>query len=207
MLTLFFEVTPKPDRYQEYLDIAAKLRPDLDAIGGCLFIDRFKSLERPGTVLSFQVWRDEAAMTAWRVHAHHHKAQTLGRSQIFTDYRLRIAQVLREEQPGKPAWQPTRLAEYNVARPPRFMMVVESTSAQFADSIATSSEHFESLYRPGEFAHVLQVPSYQAGLEVSEVCSVGGPTYRYRICEVERDYGMYDRAEAPQYYPVIERRG
>ena len=77
MLALFFEVQPKPERLQEYLDTAAKLKPELDAVGGCLFIERFKSLGREGTLLSFQVWRDEAAMTAWRVNPIHHQAQTL----------------------------------------------------------------------------------------------------------------------------------
>jgi hypothetical protein len=32
------------------------------------------------------------------------------------------------------------------------------------------------------------------------------PTTEYvRIVEVIRDYGMYDRAEAPQYYPPKSR--
>jgi hypothetical protein len=27
----------------------------------------------------------------------------------------------------------------------------------------------------------------------------------FRTCEIERDYGMYDRAEAPQYYCPVSR--
>ena len=53
--------------------------------------------------------RDEAALTAWRVHAGHHGAQEAGRAQVFEDYRLRVAQVVREESPGKPAWQPKKV--------------------------------------------------------------------------------------------------
>lgn len=193
---------------QEYLDIAAKLRPELDALGGCLFLDRYKSLIREGTILSFQIWRDEAALTAWRVNTSHHKAQTLGRTRVFADYRLRIAQVIRELEPGKPSWQPERLTSYNDAAhtPPRYMMMVETQSAALEAPNASARETFASIYREGQFAHVLDVPSVAVALELSDAaCSVAS-TQRCRVCEIERDYGMYDRAQAPQYYPPLDRR-
>lgn len=205
MLALFFEVSPKPDRMLEYLDIAAKLKPELDAVGGCLFIERFRSLQNEGRILSFQIWRDEAAMTAWRVHGTHHKAQTLGRTQIFADYRLRVAQVIREEEPGKPAWQAQRLNTYNdpAHTPPRHMMCVQSTAAAFDAEGAAQVESFASIYREGEFMHVLDVPSIAVGLDISENCRIGAPAYCYRLCEVERDYSMHNRKEAPQFYPPL----
>lgn len=207
MLALFFEVRPKPDRVEEYLDTAAKLKPELDALGGCLLLDRFKSLEREGVLLSFQIWRDEAAMTAWRTNAVHHKAQTLGRTQIFLDYRLRVAQVVREEEPGKPAWNAQRLNVYNdpAHKSPRYLMAVQSTSEAFVASEATYIESYASIYREGEYLHVAEVPSARAGIEVSENCRIGAPAYNYRLCEIERDYGMFERAEAAQYYPAMTR--
>lgn len=209
MLALFFEVQPKPDRVDDYLDTAARLKPALEASGGCLFIERFRSLEREGVLLSFQIWRDEAAMTAWRIHEAHHQVQTLGRTQIFRDYRLRVAQVLREEEPGKPAWQAQRMNIYNdpVHKTPRYIMAVQSTSADFTAPEAGRIESFASLYRDGQFLHVVEVPSLLAGLEVSENCRIGAPAYHYRICEIERDYGMFERAEAAQYYPSKARGG
>ena len=205
MLALFFEVCPRPGMMQRYLDIAAGLRPQLDASGGCLFIDRFRSLDREGWMLSYQIWRDEAALTAWRVHAGHHGAQECGRGQVFEDYRLRVAQVVREETPGKPAWQPQRLNTWNdpVAKPPRYMVVTDSTGE--APVGTDSGERYESLYRPGRFAQVLSVASLAEALDRTEVCRVGGPVESFRICEIERDYGMFDRAEAPQYYPPAQR--
>lgn len=207
MLALFFEVQPKPEGYQRYLDMAAALKPQLEKIDGFISIDRYKSLAREGVVLSHSIWRDEAALTAWRVQENHHKAQEAGRSAIFSDYRLRIAEVIREESPGKPAWQPQRLSAYNdpARRKPRYMIVAESSSNTFDALPGIKPEAFSSLNRPEEFVHVMEVPGLPEALEVTESCRVGAPAYRYRVCEVERDYGMYDRAEAPQYYPAVAR--
>lgn len=205
MLALFFEVCPRPGRMQAYLDTAARLRPLLEASGGCLFIDRFKSLDRDGWLLSYQVWRDEAAMTAWRVHHGHHGAQQAGRDAIFSDYRLRVAQVVRQETPGKPAWQPQRLNTWNdpATRPPRHMVVADSVDAPAGG--AEYGERYESLYRPGRFAQVRAVTSLAEALDLTEVCRIGGNIETFRVCEIERDYGMFERAEAPQYYAPVER--
>ena len=96
MIGLFFEVETKPGHRDQYLDLAASLKPDLEAIGGCRFIDRFRSLTRENLLLSYQIWQDEGALTAWRAHAHHHDVQTLGRERVFSDYRIRVAQVIHE---------------------------------------------------------------------------------------------------------------
>ncbi|MBL8385513.1 MAG: antibiotic biosynthesis monooxygenase [Burkholderiales bacterium] len=206
MLALFFEVCPRPGMMQRYLDIAAAMRPQLDAVGGCLFIDRFRSLDRDGWLLSYQIWRDEAALTAWRVHPGHHGAQVAGRDEVFTDYRLRVAQVVRAEAPGKPAWQPSRLGAWNdpATRPPRYLVVADSAGGPAGATLG--GERYESLYRPGCFAQLQGVGSMAEALDKSAVCRVGGPVESYRICEIERDYGMHDRVEAPQYYPPVARR-
>ena len=206
MLALFFEVCPRIGQMQRYLDIAASMRPLLDQSGGCLFIDRFKSLDREGWLLSYQIWRDEASMARWRVHAGHHGAQTAGRDEVFSDYRLRVAQVVREEAPGKPAWQPQRLNTYNdpATTRPRYMVVADST-ARIDKLGAASVERFESLYRPGRFAQVAAVGSVSEALDMTEVCRAGSSVDTFRTCEIERDYGMYDRTEAPQYYCPVSR--
>ena len=205
MIALFFEVTPRPGQRERYLAMAAALRPDLDALGGCLFIDRFRSLQSDGLILSFQIWRDEAALTAWRVHETHHHTQAAGRTAVFSDYRLRVAQVIREEEPGKPAWQAQHRAGWHdaAAKPPRFVVIAESTSASLDVPSGCTHETYESLKRSGEFAHLVTAPDYPTALEVTENCRIGAPAYRFRTCEVERDYGMFDRTEAPQYYPPV----
>lgn len=96
MIAVIFEVWPQDDRRQEYLDIAADLRPLLDQIDGFISIERFASLSQPGKILSLSFWRDEAAIEAWRQLAAHRDAQAAGRAGIFADYRLRIAAVVRD---------------------------------------------------------------------------------------------------------------
>ncbi len=96
MIAMIFEVWPKPEHRQEYLDIAAKLRPLLEQIDGFISNERFESLYEPGKILSLAFFRDEDAVRAWRNIEAHRSAQAQGRARIFSDYRLRIAGVVRD---------------------------------------------------------------------------------------------------------------
>src|SRR5262245_12742420 len=96
MIAVIFEVTPQDGCQQQYLDIAAALRPMLEQIDGFLSIERFQSLSNPGKLLSLSFFRDEAAIQQWRQLEAHRLAQQAGREQLFADYRLRIASVLRD---------------------------------------------------------------------------------------------------------------
>ena len=96
MLAVIFEVWPKPEHRQEYLDIAAELRPILEAIDGFISVERFQSLTDKGKILSLSFFRDEAAVEAWRNVPGHRKTQGKGRAKIFENYRLRIASVIRD---------------------------------------------------------------------------------------------------------------
>ncbi len=96
MFAVIFEVVPAPGKQQDYLDIAAALKPELEKIDGFVSIERFSSLTNPGKILSLSLWRDEAALIRWRQHEAHHRAQWQGRGGIFADYRLRVASVVRD---------------------------------------------------------------------------------------------------------------
>jgi len=96
MIAVIFEVVPAEGRRAEYLDIAADLRPLLDGIDGFISIERFESLTNPGKILSLSFWRDEAAVAQWRALGEHRGAQVRGRAEVFADYRLRVASVLRD---------------------------------------------------------------------------------------------------------------
>jgi heme-degrading monooxygenase HmoA len=198
MLALLFEVTPKPGADQRYLDFAARLRPDLEKHDGFLFIERYRSLARPQTILSHSLWRDEASLAAWRTYEPHHHAQVAGREKIFSDYRLRIAHVLRVRAPGKPEWISERRSSYNdpQARAPRFVVIAIGSSA---GPVGKASESFESLVTPGSFITLWE------GTDLDAASALAPATATSRICEVERDYGMQDRREAPQYYPPVHR--
>jgi heme-degrading monooxygenase HmoA len=96
MIAVIFEVTPNDGKKQDYLDIAASLRPELDKIEGFISIERFQSLYDPEKVLSLSFWKNEQSVTAWRNLETHRLAQSKGRQEIFKDYHLRIAEVNRD---------------------------------------------------------------------------------------------------------------
>lgn len=96
MIAVIFEVWPAEGHKDAYLDLAAALRDELDRVDGFISVERFESLYEPGKMLSLSFWRDEAAVEAWRNHAEHRATQAKGRSGVFRDYRLRVAEVMRD---------------------------------------------------------------------------------------------------------------
>jgi heme-degrading monooxygenase HmoA len=96
MIAVIFEVFPAAGKKQEYLDIAADLKPELEKIDGFISIERFSSLVQEGKILSLSFWRDEEAVKQWRNLQTHRLAQEKGRGGVFSDYRLRVATVDRD---------------------------------------------------------------------------------------------------------------
>lgn len=96
MIAVIFEVWPHPEHRGAYLDLAAELRPHLAGIDGFVSVERFESLTEPGKLLSLSLWRDEAALASWRRLREHRLAQAMGRNRMFQDYRLRVAEVVRD---------------------------------------------------------------------------------------------------------------
>lgn len=96
MIAVIFEVWPAEGRTDQYLDLAAALRPELDGVDGFVSIERFRSLVDPAKLLSLSFWRDEAAVQAWRNRPSHRATQARGRAGVFAGYRLRVAGVLRD---------------------------------------------------------------------------------------------------------------
>jgi heme-degrading monooxygenase HmoA len=96
MIAVIFELWPNAGQPSIYFDLAAQLRPELDSIDGFISIERFESLAIRGKYLSLSFWRDEAAVQAWRNLDAHRAAQSQGRAGVLANYRLRVAQVLRD---------------------------------------------------------------------------------------------------------------
>jgi heme-degrading monooxygenase HmoA len=96
MIGVIFEVWPAEGEMQHYLDLAAALKTDLQEIDGFISIERFQSLTETGKLLSLSFFRDEAAVQQWRNRPGHRATQVKGRSGVFSDYRLRVAAVVRD---------------------------------------------------------------------------------------------------------------
>jgi len=96
MIAVIFEFVPAEGSKDHYLDTAAAMRPLAESIPGFISVERFESLTHPGKLLSLSLWEDEQAVREWRNLAAHRRAQAEGRGGLFTDYRLRVAHVLRD---------------------------------------------------------------------------------------------------------------
>jgi heme-degrading monooxygenase HmoA len=95
-IAVIFEVELLKNGKNDYLNIAESLSPELQKIEGFVSIERFQSIAYPEKILSLSFWRNEDAIKTWRNLEVHRKAQQKGRATVFKDYRLRIAQVVRD---------------------------------------------------------------------------------------------------------------
>jgi heme-degrading monooxygenase HmoA len=205
MISLFFEVQPAPGHEGTYFEMAANLKPALDASGGLLFLDRSRSAARPGWFLSHQFWRDEASMTRWRVNTAHHRAQACGRSDVLADYRLRVAQVVASVEPGRAIMHEpiAGAAAYNDPHsvPERFILSILAS----APLAGVPGETFASVYDPALSVHVVPVGSAAEGHSVLAHVADNPALKIARLCLISRDYTMRDRTEAPQYFEPVPR--
>jgi heme-degrading monooxygenase HmoA len=106
MIAVIFELWPEKDRRQDYFDLAAGLRSELEKIDGFISVERFASVSEEGKYLSLSFWRDEDAVKRWRTQTDHRKAQAAGRAGIFRNYRLRVASILRDYGPSERSQAP-----------------------------------------------------------------------------------------------------
>ena len=96
MLAVIFEVEMNPGREQDYFNLAGHLRPQLEAVDGFISVERFQSVSNEGKYVSLSFWRDEAAVRNWREHAEHRIAQAQGKKTIIANFRIRVAEVVRD---------------------------------------------------------------------------------------------------------------
>lgn len=206
MIALFFEVKPHVGLEDRYLEIAASLKPALEASGGVVYLDRFRSLARDRVMLSHQIWQDEASLARWRANGRHYGAQSAGRTDVFEDYRLQVGAVVAElgqddrrliEVPdGQPYNDPGR-------QPERYLVVARHDQPPPRDG---AGESWQSVYDQIRFARVVPVASRDAGLELLDTMSTESGVVATQLCLISRDYGMFDRGEAPQYFPASKAR-
>ena len=96
MIAVMFEVRPAEGHAERYFELAGNLKSELAKIEGFISVERFQSLTDDGKYLSLSFWRDEQAVENWFCHAGHRDAQSEGRSEIFEDYRIRVASIFRD---------------------------------------------------------------------------------------------------------------
>jgi heme-degrading monooxygenase HmoA len=204
MQALLFEMTPRDGHEQHYFRHAATLRPILMQHDGLFFIERFKSLTRANVILSHSLWRDEASIARWRTNSQHQQSQTAGRFKHFEDYRIRISHVLQHIEHGKPQKSWTKEGAYNDAAttPDCFLTIIRTTEMPKTEE----GEVFESVAGPNIYLTVASVSSEDDGQAKIEKTEGDDAVLSALLGRVSRDYGMFERAEAPQYFKPVERQ-
>ncbi|MBV6818058.1 antibiotic biosynthesis monooxygenase [Rahnella sp. PD12R] len=96
MIAVLFEADAIPEQQDRYFELAAELKPLLDDVEGFISIERFQSLSTPGKILSLSWWENEESVLAWKRNPKHQAAQSEGRNSVFSFYRIRVAEVLRD---------------------------------------------------------------------------------------------------------------
>ena len=218
MFSVIFEVLPNKASWDAYLDQAKMLRPDLERVEGFVDKIRYRSLTRDGWILSLSSWRDEKALVRWRTHARHHEAQRRGRDEIFADYRLRVGQIaaddhlpagyaLSEQRPDETeAGEGTAVTLIDAARPPGLQETGNPNDLASALGIepwaggSLSSDIFDAILTPGDLILLISWADDSAA-RAYEGSLAPKSALRIRRVRVVRNYGKYDRREAPQYFP------
>jgi heme-degrading monooxygenase HmoA len=194
MFAVIFEVNPRPEAWDEYLGHAAMLRPELVAIDGFIANERYASLTRPGWLVSLSIWRDEKALVRWRTHALHHEIQGKGRSTVFADYHLRVGEIVSDTKATEPLAQ-SRVVNTG-ADAGEAVTLTERALDPGPVTPAPDRDAFDSITRPGNGLYIRSWPD----LGSAEI-GLGAVPGHHRVVRVIRDYGMFARAEAPQYFP------
>ena len=221
MFSVIFEVHPRADQWNAYLDHARMLRPELERVDGFIDNIRYRSLTREGWILSLSGWRDEKAVVRWRTAMRHHLMQEKGRTEILLDYHLRVGQITQDTRvPTGQVLREQRLDETEVGEGTTITLVdVELPAdrpgiAGAADAAAylgldrdapemVGWDVFDAVLTPG---NLILLTSWRtaAAATAFELAMHLPANARLRRVRVVRDYGMRDRREAPQYYPEVE---
>jgi heme-degrading monooxygenase HmoA len=224
MFSVIFEVHPNDGRKDDYLELAKHLKPILETIDGFVDNERFESRLRPGWILSHSTWRDEKSVVRWRTEGEHHVVQGKGRFEIFQDYHLRVGDVTADTHPPKQApvderrFDETEVGNGKVATFTEITPVKGAAFASQADLLPAHlgldlnsgavAEHdvWASIYNPGKMALLIAWKDAKAAEAWAPKKIDGIETLRHRKVRVVRDYGRFDRREAPQYYDDVKGR-
>jgi heme-degrading monooxygenase HmoA len=222
MFAAIFEILPKPRRYDDYLALARHLRPLLQRIDGFVDNERFESQTRSGWILSVSTWRDEKSVIRWRTMEEHHSIQETGRFEIFEDYHLRVGEVTVDTEASKEA--PIREQRFDETEigVAKMLTLTEVLPAQgtsmgptnqltsklgldLGDHGIVENDVFASIYTSGKLALLVGWRDARAADNWAPAKNTNMKV-RHRKIRVVRDYGMFDRREAPQFYPDVQGR-
>jgi heme-degrading monooxygenase HmoA len=222
MFAVIFLVQPMQERWNDYLELAKYLKPKLEAVDGFIENERFESKRVPGRLLSLSTWRDEKAVVRWRTQGEHHGVQQKGRFEIFEDYHLRVGEVTHDTEPPSGLTIEEKRLDETAVGDAKAATIAELTPKEGSDLAVRADtlpaqvgldprsdglldvEVFESIYRPGKLLLLGLWRDAGAASRWQPAHPAAAAKVRHRQVRIIRDYGMFDRREAPQYYREVE---
>ncbi len=188
---VFFDVLPKSGFVDAYFAMATGLRAIVEQNSGFISVERFKNLQRPDWYLSFSNWANEESLASWRCQSDHSSAQVCGRSLILEDYRLRVASEVSAETGSAEFSESERITAY-IGN----FDAIEYAVSQIKIPELTS-RLFQGVIDPMRGIALVEFSKNQP---LHLVKHSSNELFDIRCFAVVRDYGMFNRAQAPQQF-------
>lgn len=187
---VFFDVLPKKGFTDAYFGMAAGLKPMVEMNPGFISVERFENLGQAGWYLSYSQWVDEKALSSWRCQHDHHEAQVCGRNLVLEDYRLRVVSTFLNSSSESDK-------SYMLALAGNFEQV-QMEAGRTQKSLGKVPKLFKGVINPERGIALLDFDAISAlkvknSISNHELIDLG-------VYEVQRDYGMFDRAQAPSVF-------
>lgn len=190
MHALFFEVRPHPGHLEHYFQHVDRLRPILAQHKGLAFLDRYACLSDKDVLLSHQLWESEDAIVAWRSDATHRRSQTAGNKVHFADYRIRVGVRVLHWRTG-----PDHEISHAEAK-----QVAQHVLALYCNQPVVEAGYtaFESYNNEGKFVALVTYEDFESA-KAAWISQIGRDGLEEAaVYNIRRDYGLFDRDQAPQ---------
>jgi heme-degrading monooxygenase HmoA len=167
--------------------------------------------------------RDEKSVIRWRTESEHHGVQEKGRTEIFQDCHLRVGEIVSDTTPATNASvheQRFDATESGDAKYASFTEITPQSAQAFgiepgmiparlglvlSTAGLTGHDIFKSITAAGKCVLLCSWKGAQAAKSWTPQSFDGVKEIRHRVVRVVRDYGMFDRREAPQYFPDVKQ--
>jgi heme-degrading monooxygenase HmoA len=203
----------KPRAIEVYLDRVRGIRRELAQVDGLISSSHYQSLDRTGWVVLLSLWRNEKAAVRWRTHIVHHSLQEEARAGLLSDYRIRAGHIIKDSDLGVLTDAPDPFPE---DEPGALTIITGKRPIQWTEtSNAADCAEFLSLnpYAAGmqawDLLQHVEVPDNLLLFMTWDTADAASEYERHvelrdgvqlRRLRVERDYGMFERDQAPQYF-------
>jgi heme-degrading monooxygenase HmoA len=224
MFVVLFEARCRPSARNEYLQSSDELRATLGNRPGFLREQCLHSLRRKDWFLSLSEWQDEKALVRWRVDERHHQVQQRSRASHLLDYHVRVSELVADTQlPDGESLKQQRFDATQSGRGPvgtllsvqRSRNKPQESPIDIANRVGLEPfsagcvawDVYENVRDANDIVLLAYWPDRDAAQHFGSQVDLSGGN-RFRQLRILRDYGMFDRREAPQYFPeVTDERG